>query len=59
MLYKSSAIDIDLNAFLKGKYEIKQFYPMKIARGPLSVEITQGELKNTIYSYEEAIRSEQ
>ena len=36
VLFKSSAIDIDLNAFLKGKYEIKQFYPMKIARGPLS-----------------------
>ena len=59
MLHESSCTDIVLKAILKGKYEIKQFYPMKIARGPLSVEITQGELKNTIYLYEEAIWPEQ
>ena len=40
LLDESSAIDMVLNAFFMGNYEIKHFYSMKIARGPLSVEIT-------------------
>ena len=40
MLQESSCTDIVLKAILKGKYEMKQLYSKKIARGPLSVEIT-------------------
>ena len=49
LLDESSAIDMVLNAFFMGNYEIKHFYSMKIARGPLSMEITLDEVYDINY----------